>query len=134
MKKSPLRKLGKQKISVIQRKLWILCREIAIKKYAPVCYTCGVTNLEGSNKQLGHMWAKASIGAFLKYDMRILRWQCMRCNQFMGGRGADFYQKMLSEIGEEKMKQLQKDRQVTVNAMTHYLKLIDEYTALLATL
>jgi len=38
---------------------------------------------------------------------------------------------MLKEIGEEKMAQLQRDRQVTVNAMDHYLKLINEYTELL---
>jgi hypothetical protein len=44
--------------------------------------------------------------------------------------GADFYRNMLKEIGEENMEQLEKDRQVTVNAMTHYLKLLEEYQKL----
>jgi len=77
------------------------------------------------------MWAKASVGAYLKYDLRILRPQCYHCNINLGGRGADFYVRMLNEIGEEKMAQLQKDRQILCNAMDHYLKLINEYTELL---
>jgi hypothetical protein len=77
------------------------------------------------------MWAKASLGAYLKYDLRVLRPQCYHCNINLGGRGADFYARMLKEIGEEKMAQLQKDRQVTVNAMDHYLKIIKEYTEIL---
>jgi len=131
MKKSKLKKQSKQKISVIQRKLWKLCREIAIKRYEPNCYTCETKNLQGFNKQLGHMWAKASLGAYMKYDLRILRWQCMICNQFHGGRCADFYARMLKEIGQEAMEQLQKDRQVTVNAYDWYSKLLVDYQKIL---
>jgi len=67
----------------------------------------------------------------MKYDLRILRPQCYNCNINRGGMGADFYARMLREIGEEEMLQLQRDRQVTVNAMDHYLKLIKEYTELI---
>lgn len=131
MKRCKLRKLGKQKISLVQRKLWILCRSIIRQKYGNTCYTCSQTGLSGGNWQTGHMWAKASVGAYLKYDLRILRPQCYHCNINLGGRGADFYVRMLKEIGEEQMAQLQKDRQVLCNAMDHYLKLINEYTELL---
>lgn len=131
IRKQGLRRQGKQKISLVQRKLWVLCRNIIRQKYGNTCYTCSRTGLSGGNWQTGHMWAKASVGAFLKYDLRILRPQCYHCNINLGGRGADFYTRMLSEIGEEKMAQLQKDRQVMVNSMEHYLKLINEYTELL---
>lgn len=131
MKRTPLRKKGKQKISVVQRKLWELCKLIIRKKYGNTCYTCGATGLSGSNWHTSHMWAKASLGAYLKYDLRILRPACYNCNINRGGAGADFYARMLKEIGEEKMAQLQKDRQVTVNALEHYTKLINEYTELL---
>ena len=130
MKKVPLRKKGKQKISVVQRKLWELCKQIIRKRHGNTCYTCGATGLAGSNWHTSHMWAKASVGAFLKYDLRILRPACYVCNIHHGGRGADFYRNMLREIGEENMEQLEKDRQVTVNAMTHYLKLLEEYQKL----
>lgn len=80
------------------------------------------------------MWAKASLGAYLKYDLRVLRPQCYNCNINQGGRGADFYKRMSKEILPEEMAQLEKDRQITVSAMDHYLKLIIEYTDLLKTL
>lgn len=80
------------------------------------------------------MWAKGSLGAYMKYDLRILRPQCMRCNIWHGGMGAVFYAKMLSEEGPEYMAQLEKDKQVTVKAYDHYVKLTNEYTKILADL
>lgn len=134
MKKTPIRKKGKQKISVIQRKLWILCRELCRKLHGNVCYTCSRTPLVGSDWHTGHLWAKASLGAYLKYDLRVLRPQCYNCNINRGGAGADFYVRMLKEIGEEKMTQLQKDRQVQIKALEHYEKLIIEYQEILNSL
>lgn len=131
LRKQGLSRLGKQKISVVQRKLWKLCKEITRKKYGNTCYTCHQMGLSGVNWHTGHLWAKASLGAYLKYDLRVLRPQCYNCNINRGGMGADFYQRMLIEIGEEKMAQLQRDRQITVNAMDHYQKLISEYTKIL---
>lgn len=130
MKKTPLRKKSKTKISVLQRQVWELCKQIVRKKYGNTCYTCGRSALSGSNWQTGHMWAKASVGAYLKYDLRILRPQCAVCNLFQGGRGADFHRKMLEEIGQSAMDALEKDRQVNVNAYLHYTELLDKYQKL----
>lgn len=130
--RKPLKKKSKQKISTIQNKLWELCKQITRKKYSHTCFTCGASQLSGSNLQTGHMWAKASLGAYLKYDLRVLRLQCARCNIFMGGMGSDFYSRMLREIGEEKMAGLQKDRQVTVkSSFDHYSALIPKYKEIL---
>lgn len=79
------------------------------------------------------MWAKASLGANLKYDLRILRPQCFACNIHRGGMGADFYSRMLKEIGPEAMEKLEADRRVIVNAYDHYVNLINEYESLLRT-
>jgi len=73
------------------------------------------------------MFAKASLGAFLKYDLRLLRPQCFACNIHRGGMGADYYAKMLKEIGQEAMEQLQRDRQVTVKAYDFYVELLAQY-------
>lgn len=130
MKRTKLKKKSKQKISTIQNKIWEHCRRIIRKRYPPVCYTCLRTGLIGSNLQTGHLWAKASLGAFLKYDLRVLRIQCFNCNINQGGRGADFYKNMLKEIGQKAMEKLEKDRQVIVNAYDHYVKILDEYSKL----
>lgn len=127
-----MRRLGKSEISKIQRKLWELCRKLAFKKFSKNgkvdCYTCGAKDIQGQNRQLGHLWAKAGLGAFLKYDMRVLRYQCYNCNINKGGAGADFRRNIEKEIGKKAMNQLEKDRQKLVNAKDHYLKTIEEYT------
>jgi hypothetical protein len=77
------------------------------------------------------MWAKASLGSYLKYDLRVLRPQCYNCNINRGGMGADFYKRMLKEIGPEEMEKLENDRQKLVNAYDHYVKLIADYQLIL---
>lgn len=128
MKRSKLRKQSKQPISVIQRQIWKLCKEIVREKYGNTCYTCGQKNLTGSNWQTGHVpWPKASLGAYLRYDLRVLRPQCARCNLFMGGMGAEAYKRMLDEEGPEFMAKLERDRNKTVKAYDHYVQILEEY-------
>ncbi len=76
------------------------------------------------------MWAKASLGAYMKYDLRVLRPQCMTCNVWKGGMGADFYAKMLKEYGHVYMDRLSKDRNITVNAYDHYAKILNDYKSI----
>lgn len=134
LKRGKLNKVSKQKISVVQRKLWLLCKEIVRKRYKNVCFTCGQSNLTGGNWHTGHLWAKASLGAYLKYDLRVLRPQCYNCNINLGGLGAEFYRRMFILEGQEYMEKLIADRQVSVKALDHYLKLIVEYGDLLNSL
>ena len=125
-----IRQKSKQPISKIQRQIWQECRRIADKLYKNDCYTCGSKNLQGSNKQLGHLYSKATLSAYLKYDMRVLRWQCFRCNINGGGCGADYYARMLKEKGKAFMDQLEKDRQITVKAYDFYVDLLEKYKKL----
>lgn len=131
MKRTKLAKKGKQPISKIQRLLWEECRRIASLWYKPDCYTCPAKNLIGSNKQLGHVpFPKSVLGANLKYDMRVLRWQCMRCNIHGGGMGAEAYKKMLREEGKAYMDKLEKERQESVKAYQHYEQLLEYYKSI----
>lgn len=122
-----MQKQSKQKISVIQRHLWDECKRIIRTRYPNTCYTCGKPGLEGSNWHTGHMLAKASLGAFLKYDLRLLRPQCYHCNINLGGMGAVFIETMRQIEGSDYVDQIMKDRQITVKAMDHYVQLLEEY-------
>ena len=122
-----MRKKSKQSISLIQRKIWNECKRIIREKYGNTCYTCGVKGLEGSNWHTGHLLAKASLGAYLKYDLRVLRPQCYKCNIHHGGRGVEFYLKMVEQEGQEYVSQILADKQKTVKAYDHYLLLLEEY-------
>jgi len=131
VKRTRLSKNGKQPISKIQKLLWQECRRVAGILYKNDCYTCPARNLQGSNCQLGHVpWPKSVLGANLKYDMRVLRWQCMRCNVHQGGMGAEAYKRMLREEGKAYMDKLEMERKETVKAMEHYEKLLAYYKSI----
>jgi len=132
LKKSTLKKVSKQPISKIQKKLWELCRQIIKKKYGNTCYTCGKKNLEGSNYHIGHFIPKAACGAYLKYDLRNLRPQCYHDNINLGGAGAEYYRRMVEREGQGYVDKLFEDKNITVKAYDHYLELIDKYTNMLS--
>jgi len=127
MKRTALNKVSKLPISKIQKKIWEHCKRIIRGKYGNTCYTCGKVGLEGSNWHTGHMIAKASLGAYLKYDLRLLRPQCYNCNINLGGMGAIFIENMRNREGDKYVEQILQDRNVTVKAYDHYLMLLDKY-------
>lgn len=122
--------IKKPSIKLVQKKLWEECKRIIKSKYPNTCYTCGASNLVGSNWQTGHMIAKAFLKPYLKYDLRLLRPQCMRCNLRLGGLGAIFLLNMINEIGEDKVKDILKDMMVVIDkkdVYKFYEDLIEEY-------
>ena len=124
------------KLSTIEKKLWKLCREIVFKRDADKngnvhCYTCGARNLIGQNCQLGHAYPNGALGASMSHDIRILRFQCARCNVFFGGMQAVFWKNLENEIGKENANLLyeecRKSKGSLIKAREHYLKLIETY-------
>lgn len=131
MKRSKINKTSKQKTSVIQRKIWELCKQIIRKKYGNVCYTCDRTGLEKWNWQTGHLLPKASCGASLKYDLRVLRPQCYHCNINLGGNGAEFLRRMIVREGQEYVDKIFEDRNRVIKAYDHYEFLLEKYKLML---
>lgn len=127
MKKCKLKKKSKQKISLLQRKLWEECKRIIRKKYGNVCYTCGAKGLTSSNWHTGHLLPKASVGAYLKYDLRILRPQCYNCNINLGGNGAIFIENMRKLEGNEYVDKILSDKLITIKAYDWYESLLEKY-------
>jgi 5-methylcytosine-specific restriction endonuclease McrA len=130
VKKTPLKKVSKQKISVLQKKLWVHCKRIIRAKYGNVCYTCGATNLEGSNWHTSHFIPKKACGAYLKYSLANLRPACYNCNINLGGNGAAFYRNMVAREGQEYVDSLFNDKNITVKAYDHYEQLLKVYEKL----
>jgi hypothetical protein len=128
MKRTKIRAKSKQKISVIQRKIWEYCKQLIRSKYGNTCYTCGRTGLSGSNWHTGHLFPKAALGAYLKYDLRVLRPQCYNCNINLGGNGAVFIENMRQREGDVYVDSIIKDRQKIIPAYDHYVQLLIEYS------
>lgn len=131
MKRTPLRKKSKQRISVLQRKLWEYCKEIIRKKYGPTCYVCDRGPLEGSNWHTAHLIPKAACGASLKYDLRNLRPSCYNCNINLGGNGAEFLRKMIIREGQAYVDGIYEDRNKVIKAYDHYEMLLTKYELML---
>lgn len=130
MKKTKLKKVSKAPISKLQRDIWVECKRIIRARYGNTCYTCGATGLTGSNWHTGHLFSKATLSAFLKYDLRVLRPQCYHCNVNCGGRGAEYIDLMRQREGKKYVEEIIKDKQKTVKAYDHYLKILEEYRQL----
>lgn len=131
MKRTPLKRKSKSDFKKLEDKVWTECKRIIRKRYTNTCYTCGRTGLEGANLHTGHMIAKASLGASMKYSLDILRPQCYHCNINLGGMGAVFAERMRKELGEKKYKELYQrcidSRNSFTKASDHYAVLLEEY-------
>jgi len=126
-------KTKKISIKALQDLIWTEVRRIINEKYPHVCYTCVSEDLVGSNKQVGHMIPKGFAKNFLKYDLRILRIQCMRCNLRLGGNGALFITKMRQIEGDEYVDGILHDLKKEVEPKLlygFYEKLLEKYKTL----
>ena len=134
MKRTPLRKKGKAKISTLNRKLWKLVSEYIKTKYGNTCYTCDRQHLEKQNFHCGHFIPKAACNFQMKYDERNLRPQCYHCNINLGGNGAEFSRRLRAEFGDEYVEQIHKDNQSTGKAGVYEVEQrIEEFKELLKT-
>ena len=80
------------------------------------------------------MLSKAVLDPYLKYDLRVLRPQCSKCNIWNGGMGAEFHRKMIIREGQTYVDQFFRDRKFNVSskeAYSHYESLIHKYELIL---
>lgn len=128
--KSPLKKL--------QDKLWELCKQIVRVRYQRKdglwnCYTCDRLIDEPAKAQTAHFIPSGACGAYLRYDLRNLRICCYHCNINLGGNGAEYYRRMVKEIGQEEVDQIFKDKYKVIKADVIWYQLkLQEYENLLA--
>lgn len=92
----------------LKEELWQLCKQITRKRYVLpdgtwVCYTCGSAIDAPYKAHTGHCVPDAYGGILLRFDLRNLRIQDMRCNLQLGGMGAIYLMRLRNEIGEEEV-------------------------------
>ena len=80
-----MRRTAKTPLSKLKKRLWAITREIIILLHGTTCYTCGKTNLEKQNLQIGHYIPSSVCSVEMRYDVQNLRPQCYRCNIHLSG-------------------------------------------------
>ncbi len=129
--------MKKKSDNKLKEELWNLCKQIVRKRYKLKsgdwrCYTCDRLIDEPSKAHTGHGIPSAVGGASLRYHLDNLRVQDYYCNINLGGNGAEFYRRLVAEIGQERVDELYKLKQKTVKAdRIWYSNMIDSYTQLL---
>ncbi len=124
MKRTPLRKQSKTKISVLKRKLWEVFAKFIKQRDAYTCFTCGKKAI-GYGMNAGHFIPKSVGGLTLYYNEDNVHAQCSYCNLTLGGNQYIYGQK----LGEKKVAELYALKQKSVKwSELDYQKLINHYT------
>ena len=99
MKRTPLKKKSKAKISTLKNKLWKVFSLYIRERDKYTCFTCGRKG-EGSGMQAGHFIPKSVGGIALYFNEDNVHAQCYNCNINLGGNQY-IYGKMLGDKAEE---------------------------------
>ena len=91
------KKVKKLTIKQLKGKLWNEVKRLTRERYGDTCYTCGATNLTGSNLHSGHGKPMGALPLRFKYDIRNIRPQCMLDNIHRGGCQDIFIAKLAKE-------------------------------------
>lgn len=139
VKKPTKKPRSKNQTKKLKAKLWELCKQIIRKRYQTKegtwhCFTCDRLIDIPAKAQTGHGIPSSTGGILLRYHLDNLRIQDYFCNINLGGNGAEFYRRLIVEIGQEKVDELYKLKQQTQKADSLWLESkIAEYEELLST-
>lgn len=131
--------MKKMSLKTAKSKLWDECKRIVRERYVrkdtivPMwdCFTCDKLIDEPFKAHTGHFIPSGSCGAFLRYDLRNLRIQCYNCNINLGGNGAEYYKRMVDEVGQKAVDKIFQDKHVSIKAdVWWYQGKIEEYKLL----
>src|SRR3990167_3668664 len=126
MKRTPLNRKGKQKISVFKRKAWEVFSKFIRNRDDYRCFTCGKEG-EGSGMHAGHYINKALSQNLLFNEINVNA-QCYRCNIHLGGNIDEYGHRLKIKYGEGIIEELRKlkeiDKQWTIQDLE---ELINKY-------
>lgn len=98
IKRSRPRRASQKDVPRLKRKLWSLLSVAVKQKYGNRCYSCGRGNLSGSGWHAGHLFPAGSHNS-IRFCEGNLRPQCYNCNINLGGNGAAYAARYISENG-----------------------------------
>ena len=123
MKRTPLKKKSKVKISVLKRKLWKEFSKYIRERDKGICFTCG-RKCEGSGYHAGHFIPKSVGGIALYFNEDNVHGQCYNCNINLSGNQYEYGQR----LGKEMVDKLYKIKQQTNKwSESDYLEKIKQY-------
>ena len=124
-------KLKKWSLAKWKKEFWKVFAVYIKRRDKGICITCGKGGLHGHEYQAGHCIPAGASPLPLYFSEKNVNGQCMRCNQFLGGMGAIYREKVDKKWGEGTYKELEK--MMSDNSIRYdkkdYLDLINFYKA-----
>ena len=127
MKRTSLKRKSKTPLAIAKTKLWKTLKQILEVRDGDVCISCGATGITGHNKHGGHFLPSASCGGFLRYDLRNVHSQCMRCNMFMSGATVDYMIALEKKYGRKFVDKILLQRGTDIKLDLDYITKLTEY-------
>lgn len=121
----------------LKAKVWEECKRITRLRYVRPdgmwnCYTCDRLIDEPAKAHTGHFIPSGNCGGFLRYNLDNLRIQDYFCNVNLGGNGAEYYKRMVEEVGQKSVDQIFRDKNKLIKLDCVYLQnLVDEYGSII---
>ena len=123
----------KKTLTQLKKELWKMYALYIKKKYSYngthcKCYTCGSDLTIGTyNCQCGHYYPKGGYPA-LYFHENNTRPQCYHCNINLSGNSPIFRERLIKEIGEDGVAELDNTRHLTIKrTRSDYEELIKKY-------
>lgn len=126
-----------QRISLLKKKLWSLCRDIIRRKYINkdgsfTCYTCGANIPEARLAHTGHFIASSVCSTEMRYNLENLRIQDYVCNIHRSGNWIAFEEHLIRDgIDVEALKKRNRETSGLSYGIDWYLYKILEYKQIL---
>jgi hypothetical protein len=119
-------------ISMLKKKTLNLYSELVkLRAYSEgklFCYTCDCKlELRNSNTHLGHYLSRGAYPG-LTFHPENSRTQCYRCNCHLHGNTIEFRERLIAEIGLERVEQLESQRHIQLKmTRSDYHELINKF-------
>lgn len=94
----PNKKQALPTVKYLQGKVWDECTRIIKAYYGNECISCG-TKCYGKQLHTGHLFKERNLPMQMKYDLRLLRPQCLRCNRFIHGNESWYIVNLIRQQG-----------------------------------
>ena len=103
MKRSPLRKHSKNKISVLKKKAWVVFSKWIKKRDNHTCFTCD-KRVVGMGMHAGHFVSRTHNATL--FDEINTNAQCAACNLWKYGNPGEYARRLIEKYGQRKFKAL----------------------------
>lgn len=127
MRKTRLRSKSKTPLAKAKTALWKTLKRLLDIRDGEKCISCGVEGIKGHNKHGGHFLPSSSCGGFLRYDLRNVHNQCLRCNMYMSGATVDYMISLEKKYGRKFVDKILAQRGTDIKLDLDYITKLTEY-------